>query len=170
GEKGREAGGFERAMDADLARWHVVMEVNFWGALRISQRVVPSMIERGGGRIVLVNSGAALSSPPQLGAYSASKAALSSLARTLANELGHSGVLVNSLTLGPVQGENTTRAIAPSGTSDEERARLVDEKGRALPLGHMPTPDECAGAVLFLASPLADAITGQNVVVNGGQW
>ena len=69
-----------------------------------------------------------------------------------------------------MQGENTNRAIAPPGTSDEERARLVDAKGRALPLGHMPTPDECAGAVLFLASPLAAAITGQNIVVNGGQW
>jgi NAD(P)-dependent dehydrogenase (short-subunit alcohol dehydrogenase family) len=146
------------------------MDVNLFGALEICRRVVPSMIERGGGRIVLVNSGAALSSPPRHGAYSASKAALSSLARTLANELGHSGVLVNSVTLGPVQGENTSRAIAPPGATDEERARLVEEKGKALPLGHMPTPDECAGAVLFLASPLAAAITGQNIVVNGGQW
>src|SRR5262249_46765756 len=170
GEKGREAGGFERAMDADLARWHQVMEVNFFGALRISQRVVPSMIERGGGRIVLVNSGAALSSPPKHGAYAASKAALASLARTMANELGHSGILVNSLTLGPVQGENTSRAIAPTGASEEERERLAAEKGKALPLGHMPTPDECASAVLFLVSPLAAAITGQNLVVNGGQW
>lgn len=169
-QNGHDTGEFDLAMDADLARWHQVMEVNFFGALRISQRVVPSMIERGGGRIVLVNSGAALSSPPRHGAYAASKAALSSLARTMANELGHSGVLVNSLTLGPVQGENTTRAIAPPGTTDDERERLVDEKGQALPLGHMPTPDECAGAVLFLVSPLADAITGQAVVVNGGQW
>jgi NAD(P)-dependent dehydrogenase (short-subunit alcohol dehydrogenase family) len=169
-QNGHDTGEFDLVMDADLARWRQVMEVNFFGALRISQRVVPSMIERGGGRIVLVNSGAALSSPPRHGAYAASKAALSSLARTMANELGHSGVLVNSLTLGPVQGENTTRAIAPPGTTDDERERLVDEKGQALPLGHMPTPDECAGAVLFLVSPLADAITGQAVVVNGGQW
>jgi len=88
----------------------------------------------------------------------------------MAVELGHSGVLVNSLTLGPVQGDNTLRAIAPPGASDDERARRMEEKGRSLPLGHMPTPDECAGAVLFLASPLAAAITGQNLVVNGGQW
>ena len=77
---------------------------------------------------------------------------------------------MNSLTLGATQGDNTTGAIAPEGTSAEERARLVAEKGAAMPLGHMPTPEECSGAVLFLVSPLADAITGQNVVVNGGQW
>jgi NAD(P)-dependent dehydrogenase (short-subunit alcohol dehydrogenase family) len=169
-QNGHFVGDFTDAMTADLASWRHAMDVNLFGALAISQRAVPSMVERGGGRIVLVNSGAALSSPPRHGAYAASKAALSSLARTMANELGYSGVLVNSVTLGPVQGENTSGAIAPPGTSDEERARLVAEKGRALPLGHMPTPDECAGAVLFLASPLAAAITGQNLVVNGGQW
>jgi len=169
-QNGHHTGDWKPALESSCASWREVMEVNLFGAFRIVQGVAPSMAARGGGRIVLVNSGAALSSPPRLGSYSASKAALSSLARTLAIELGHSGILVNSLTLGATQGENTTRAIAPEGTSDAERARLVDEKGRALPLGHMPTPDECAGAVLFLVSPLSAAITGQNLVVNGGQW
>jgi NAD(P)-dependent dehydrogenase (short-subunit alcohol dehydrogenase family) len=169
-QNGHHDGDWTEVVDADIADWRHIMDVNFFGAFAISQRVAPSMAKRGGGRIVLVNSGAVYSNPPRLGAYAASKAALASLARTMAVELGHSGILVNSVTLGPVQGDNTTRAIAPPGTSDEERARLVAEKGRALPLGHMPTPDECAGAVLFLASPLAAAITGQNIVVNGGQW
>jgi NAD(P)-dependent dehydrogenase (short-subunit alcohol dehydrogenase family) len=169
-QNGTFVGDFVDAMDADIGMWRQAMDVNLFGALAIAQTVVPSMRARGGGRIVLVNSGAALSNPPKLGAYAASKAALASLARTMANELGHSGILVNSLTLGPVQGENTSRAIAPPGASDEERERLVAEKGKALPLGHMPTPDECASAVLFLASPLAAAVTGQNLVVNGGQW
>jgi NAD(P)-dependent dehydrogenase (short-subunit alcohol dehydrogenase family) len=169
-QNGHHAGDWTEAIQADPEDWRHIMDVNFFGALWIAQRAVPSMIERGGGRVVLVNTGAVFSNPPRLGAYAASKAALGSLARTMAVELGHEGVLVNSLTLGPVQGENTTRAIAPEGTSAEERARLVEEKGRSLPLGHMPTPDECAGAVLFLASPLAAAITGQNLVVNGGQW
>ena len=169
-QNGTFVGDFTDAMDADIGMWRRAMDVNLFGALAIAKKVVPSMQARGGGRIVLVNSGAALSNPPKLGAYAASKAALASLARTMANELGHSGVLVNSLTLGPVQGENTTRAIAPAGASAEERERLVAEKGKALALGHMPTPDECASAVLFLVSPLAAAITGQNLVVNGGQW
>jgi NAD(P)-dependent dehydrogenase (short-subunit alcohol dehydrogenase family) len=169
-QNGHHDGDWTEVADADIADWRHIMDVNFFGAFAISQRAVSSMTQRGGGRIVLVNTGAIYSNPARLGAYAASKAALASLARTMAVELGHSGILVNSVTLGPVQGENTTRAIAPQGTSDAERARLVEEKGRALPLGHMPTPDECAGAVLFLASPLAAAITGQNIVVNGGQW
>ena len=128
-QNGHHDGDWTEVVDADVADWRHIMDVNFFGAFTISQRVVPSMIERGGGRVVLVNTGAVYSNPRGLGAYAASKAALASLARTMAVELGHSGVLVNSVTLGPVQGANTTRAIAPPGTSDDERARLVDEKG-----------------------------------------
>ena len=126
------------------------------------------MAERGGGRVILVNSGAMFSSPATMGAYSASKAALGSLVRTLSNEVARSGVLVNGVTLGPVQGENYSR-FAP-GDTDEEKAAAVEERGRALPLGHIPTPDECAGAVLFFATELSASITGQHLSVNGGQW
>ena len=56
------------------------------------------------------------------------------------------------------------------GETDEEKEAVVDERGRALPLGHIPTPDECAGAVLFFASDLSASITGQHLAVNGGQW
>ncbi len=169
-QNGHHAGDWKAAADARIGDWRQVMDVNFFAALKLSQRVIPSMKQRGGGRIVLVNSGAAIRNPATMGAYSASKAALASLARTLANEVGHDGILVNSLTLGPVAGDNQARFVAGDGVGAEERQRLLDEKGKALPLGHIPTPDECAGAVLFLASPLAAAITGQNLVVNGGQW
>jgi NAD(P)-dependent dehydrogenase (short-subunit alcohol dehydrogenase family) len=168
-QNGHHAGDWKAVTDAEAADWRQVMEVNFWGAFRISKRVIPSMTERGGGRIILVNSGAALRNPPTMGAYAASKAALASLARTLAVEVGHSGILVNSLTLGPVEGENQFMTFGDD-VDRAEAQRQLDEKGRALPLGHIPTPDECAGAVLFLASPLAAAVTGQNIVVNGGQW
>jgi NAD(P)-dependent dehydrogenase (short-subunit alcohol dehydrogenase family) len=56
------------------------------------------------------------------------------------------------------------------GLSDEAVAQAVAEKGAAMPIGHMPTPEECAGAVFFLCSPLAAAVTGQNINANGGQW
>jgi NAD(P)-dependent dehydrogenase (short-subunit alcohol dehydrogenase family) len=169
-QNGHHAGDWKSVADAAPRDWRAVMDVNFFGALELSQRLIPSMVQRGGGRIILVNSGAAIRNPATMGAYAASKAALASLARTLANEVGHSGILVNSLTLGPVAGENQARFIASDDTDAASRQRLLDEKGKALPLGHIPTPDECSGAVLFLASPLAAAITGQNLVVNGGQW
>ncbi len=169
-QNGHHAGDWKPVTGAAIGDWRQVMDVNFFAALKLSQRVIPSMAARGGGRIVLVNSGAALRNPATMGAYAASKSALASLARTLANEVGHSGILVNSLTLGPVAGDNQAQFIAAGDVGEQERQRLLDEKGKALPLGHIPTPDECAGAVLFLASPLAAAITGQNLVVNGGQW
>ena len=169
-QNGHHAGDWTAVKDAAIKDWRHIMDVNFFGAVKLSQRVIPLMAERGGGRIILVNSGAALRNPATMGAYAASKAALASLARNLANEVGPLGILANSLTLGPVAGDNQATFIADDGVDDAERARLMEEKGRALPLGHIPTPDECAGAVLFLASPLSAAITGQNIVVNGGQW
>jgi NAD(P)-dependent dehydrogenase (short-subunit alcohol dehydrogenase family) len=167
-QNGHHPGDWTAAVDADLDRWHDIMDINFFGALKLAQRVVPVMQARGGGRIVLVNSGAMISNPATMGAYSASKAALASLVKTLSNEVATTGVLVNGVTLGPVQGENYSRFV-PADT-EEERDAVIHERGRALPLGHIPTPDECAGAVLFLASPLAAAVTGQHLNVNGGQW
>ena len=167
-QNGHHPGDWVAAVDADLDSWHEIMEINFFGALKLAQRVAPVMQARGGGRIILVNSGAMISNPATMGAYSASKAALGSLVRTLSNEVATTGVLVNGVTLGPVQGENYSRFV--TADSEEQRDQIIDERGRALPLGHIPTADECAGAVVFFASPLADAITGQHLNVNGGQW
>jgi NAD(P)-dependent dehydrogenase (short-subunit alcohol dehydrogenase family) len=167
-QNGHHPGDWTAAVDADLDSWHDIMEINFFGAVKLVQRVVPVMVERGGGRVILVNSGAMLSSPATMGAYSASKAALGTLVRTLSNEVARSGVLVNGVTLGPVQGENYSSFVP--GETDEEKEAVIDERGRALPLGHIPTPDECAGAVLFFASELSASITGQHLAVNGGQW
>jgi NAD(P)-dependent dehydrogenase (short-subunit alcohol dehydrogenase family) len=167
-QNGHHAGDWTRAVDADLDTWHEIMDINFFGALKLVQRVVPVMAERGGGRVILVNSGAIVSNPATMGAYAASKAALASLVRTLSNEVAPLGVLVNGVTLGPVQGENYSRFVP--GDTDDERDAVVEERGRALPLGHIPTPDECAGAVLFFASELSASTTGQHLAVNGGQW
>ena len=167
-QNGHHPGDGATAVDADLDSWHTIMEINFFGALNLAKRVVPVMVSRGGGRVILVNSGAMISNPATMGAYSASKAALGSLVRTLSNEVAGTGVLVNGVTLGPVQGENYSSSVP--GQTEEEREALIAERGRALPLGHIPTPDECAGAVLFFASELAGCITGQHLAVNGGQW
>ncbi len=167
-QNGHHPGDWTATVEADLDSWHDIMEINFFGAVKLVQRLVPVMAERGGGRVVLVNSGAMISNPATMGAYSASKAALGSLVRTLSNEVAGSGVLVNGVTLGPVQGENYSSFVP--GESEEEKEAAVEERGRALPLGRIPTPDECAGAMLFFASDLSASITGQHLAVNGGQW
>ena len=167
-QNGHHEGDWARIVDADSPSWHHIFDVNFFGALHLVQAAFPVM--PAGGSIVLVNSGAAIRNPPTMGAYSASKAALASLVRTAALEFAPK-VRVNGVFLGPVSGENTDRSAvamaASSGTTPEEFLR---KKAAELPLGVIPTPDQCAGSILFFASRLAEPVTGQHLSVNGGQW
>jgi len=170
-QNGHHEGDWARVADADPASWRHVFEVNFFSALHLVHGAVPRLRERGGGAIVLVNSGAALRNPPTMGAYATSKAALATLTRTLALEVGQWNIRVNGVFLGPVLGENLERtgagAAAAAGQTLEE---WLDVKATEMALGIVPTPDQCAGSVLFLASRLAEPVTGQHLSVNGGQW
>jgi NAD(P)-dependent dehydrogenase (short-subunit alcohol dehydrogenase family) len=170
-QNGHHDGDYQAIVDADPAAWRSIFDVNLFGAMHLVQAAVPVMATRGGGAIVLVNSGAALRNPPTMGAYAASKSALASFTRTLATEVGPTGIRVNGVFLGPVLGENMDRfgskAAEASGITLD--AYLAAKAGE-LPLGFVPSPDQCAGAVLFLASDLAAPITGQHLSVNGGQW
>ena len=164
-------GDWARVADADPDSWREIFEINFFGALHLVQRVLPPMRAQGDGRIVLVNSGASVRFPVTMGAYATSKSALATLTRVLAQEVGADGIRVNGVFLGPVQGENLFR----SGRTAAERAGAsfhdwLAAKAGELPLGTIPTPDQCAGSVLFLASDLAAPVTGQHLAVNGGQW
>ena len=156
---------------ADAGSWRRIFDVNLYGALHLVQACVPVMRERGGGSIVLVNSGAVLSNPPALGGYTASKAALAALARTVAVEAGEWGIRANGVFLGGVAGDNillaAQRASAQAGITVDE---WIAQRNASLPLRAMPTPDQCAGTVLFLCSDLAAAVTGQHISVNAGQW
>jgi NAD(P)-dependent dehydrogenase (short-subunit alcohol dehydrogenase family) len=164
-------GDWTHVTDADPESWRRIMDINLFGALNLAQRSVAAMAEGGGGSIVMINSGAALRSPVSMGAYSTSKAGLAALTRTLALEVAPRHIRVNGIFLGPVTGENLSRsgqvAADAAGISLEQ---WLEIKGAEIPLGHIPTPDECAGAVLFLASDLSAAMTGQHLSVNGGQW
>lgn len=167
-QNGHHPGDWARVADADPDAWRHIFDVNFFGALHLVQAAVAVM--EPGASIVLVNSGAALRNPPTMGAYAASKAALASLVRTAAVELGPT-VRVNGVFLGPVTGESMDQGAAATaaatGVTVEEFFR---QRAQDLPIRHIPTPEECAGAVLFFASSLAAPVTGQHLSVNGGQW
>lgn len=167
-QNGHHAGDWARVVDADPDSWRRIFEVNFFGAMHLIQAAAPVMSD--GSSIVLVNSGAALRNPPTMGAYSASKAAMASLVRTAAVELGPK-VRVNGIFLGPVTGESLdagAKATAEGqGITEEEFFR---RRAQDLPIGQIPTPEQCAGSVLFFCSQLAEPVTGQHLSVNGGQW
>ena len=170
-QNGHDEGDWTAAVDADPARWRQTFDVNYFGALYLAQAVAPRMRERGGGAIVTVNSGAALHNPNRMGSYATSKAALASLTRQLAVELGPWHIRVNGVYLGATQGETltaaATQASKASGLTPEE---WLAQKPSDFALGFIPTPEQCAGTVLFLCSHLAEPVTGVHIPVNGGQW
>jgi NAD(P)-dependent dehydrogenase (short-subunit alcohol dehydrogenase family) len=167
-QSGHHPGDWVRVADADPESWKHIFDVNFFGAMHLIQAGAPVMSDPSS--IVLVNSGAALRNPPTMGAYAASKAALASLVRTSAVELGPK-IRVNGVFLGPVTGESLDSGAAATaqatGVTEEEFFR---QRAQELPIKHIPTPEECAGAVLFFCSSLAAPVTGQHLSVNGGQW
>lgn len=139
--------------------WDEVIDVNLSGAFRMARAVIPAMRARRGGAIVNVASINGLRGRAGLANYSASKGGLIALTRTLARELGPSGVRVNAVAPGFIDTAMTLRLKA------DVRQRAVSETA----LGHAGQPEDVAAAVVFLASSLAAHITGQVLVVDGGQ-
>ncbi|MFF0818419.1 SDR family NAD(P)-dependent oxidoreductase [Rhodococcus sp. NPDC003318] len=143
------------------AQWSTLHEVNLGHVLRLTQAIVPGMIARGGGTVVNITTVEAHRAIPGHTVYSAYKAALMQFTRSLSAEVGPSGVRVN--------------AIAPDliETPQVPYADLVPEEDRGMwprwsPLGGPGTPDDVAGAALFLASDLSRFVTGSTVHVDGG--
>jgi 3-oxoacyl-[acyl-carrier protein] reductase len=146
-------------MTEDL--WERVMDVNLKSVYLCSQAVLPMMKRQGGGRIVNVTSVAARNGGgPGSVAYATSKGGVSTLTRAMAKELIPEGILVNGVAPGII-----TTPFHERFTPPEMREKMVG----AIPMGREGTPEEAAGAVLFLASPWADYLVGEIVEVNGGQ-
>jgi NAD(P)-dependent dehydrogenase (short-subunit alcohol dehydrogenase family) len=156
---------------ADLDDWRRIFEVNLFGALRLTQAIVPTMKAQGGGAIVFVNSMSVRIVEPFMGGYAASKGALMTAAQTLAKELGPAGIRVNSVVPGYIWSakmEAYFRHLAKErGVSYET---VHDDIASRTALRHIPDSAEVADAVVLLASDLARAITGQALDVNGGHF
>jgi NAD(P)-dependent dehydrogenase (short-subunit alcohol dehydrogenase family) len=118
--------------------------------------LAPKMVARGHGVIINVASRAGIVGQPTTAAYGATKAALSSLARSWATEYGPAGVRVNAISPGPVY----------TNAADRE---LFDALGETTVLGRAGDPQEVADLIGFLASPRASFITGTNVPIDGGR-
>jgi NAD(P)-dependent dehydrogenase (short-subunit alcohol dehydrogenase family) len=164
-------GRYDPVESADFADWRRVMDVNLFGSLQLTQAVVPHMKARGGGSVVMVNSMSVRIVEARFGAYAASKGALLTAAQTLAQELGPSGIRVNSVVPGYIWSDKLAgyfRQLAQQrGTTFEA---VKDEIASRTALHHIPDSAEIADAVLFFASDLSRAITGQALDVNGGQY
>jgi len=139
--------------------WRSVMATNLDSAFYLLQAAVPALRASGGGAVVLLSSINAERGKGGQANYAASKAGLNALARTAARELGHFGIRVNAVAPGWVETEMT--AALP----EDLRQRALAETA----LGRLASPEDVAGAVLFLCSDLARHVTGQVLRVDGGQ-
>ena len=163
-------GTYELFESADLERWRAPLEVNLLGSLRLTQEVVPRMKRDGGGSIVMINSMIVRDVLPTMASYAASKGALLAATQGLARELGPHGIRVNSVLPGYIWGATLEGYFALQAKARRVEPNVVyDEVAAKIALGAIPTSEEIAGAVLFFASDLSRAVTGQSLDVNGGQ-
>lgn len=139
---------FARLVDVDLAAAHALVHL-----------LVPGMIGRNWGRLIMVTSIVADLAVPNASSYTAAKGGLAALTRALAAEFGAKGITANALSPGFFPTEtNETLAASPMGERQRERS----------PAKRWADPSEIAGAAIFLASPAAAYVNGHTLIVDGG--
>jgi NAD(P)-dependent dehydrogenase (short-subunit alcohol dehydrogenase family) len=156
-------------LEVTLEDWNRIIAVNLTGTFLCSQAVAKRMVRRKQGKIVNIASIAGRSGRPAAVPYSASKAAVINLSRSMALALAGSNIKVNAVCPGITATPMWERL-------DEEKARLLNlPKGEAfrqavagIPMRRAAHPDEIADAVLFLCAPSSDYITGQAINICGG--
>ncbi|MFO1375789.1 MAG: SDR family oxidoreductase [Steroidobacteraceae bacterium] len=154
-----------RLLDATDEEWDRLVAVNLRGIVNVCRAVLPTMIERRDGRIVLVSSINALRSPAGMAVYDMTKTGVLGLMRSLAVDHGVDGVRVNAVCPGATLTDHHIRAARERGQTE---ADLRDRtRGYGL-LGRVAEPAEIAAAIHFLASDQASFVTGATLVVDGG--
>lgn len=154
-------GGFRRIDKLEEAEWDRMMAINLRSVYRLTRSLKPLLAASGSGRIIYTSSLAALHVADGLAAYAASKAGLLGLMRALAWELGPLNITVNAILPGSVVTPMTSSAL-----EQEEIARQWEAK---IPLRRLAQPEDIAGVVMFLASDDGAYVTGQSIIVDGGQ-
>ena len=133
---------------------------NLRGPMLLMQKYVPNMIKNGWGRIITIGSVQETKPHADMLVYSASKCALTAMAKSLALQLAQTGVTVNSIAPGVICTDRNTEAL-----SDENYAEIVRAK---IPMGYFGKAEDCAEIITTLCSDGARYITGQNIFVDGG--
>ena len=152
-------------LESDEAVWEKIIAVNFKGLLHVLKAAIPQMIQRGsGGSVINIASDAGRVGSSGEAVYAGTKGAIIAFGKTLARELARHGITVNAVCPGITE----TPLLQGIREESPRNAKVIEAIGRAIPLGRVGQPDDIAAAVVFLASPEANYITGQTLSVSGG--
>ncbi len=147
-----------RFRDMEPASWRPYVDLNLYGALYCISSVIEPMVDAGWGRIIQISSGAGRTGLKiGVSLYGASKSGIEGFIRHLSQEVARTGVTANTLALG----------LMASPTKPGDRT-VTEGIARTIPTGRLGTPDDVGAAVVFLASPEMEWLTGQTINLNGG--
>jgi NAD(P)-dependent dehydrogenase (short-subunit alcohol dehydrogenase family) len=157
-------------IDSSVADWKKMIDVCLYGPMMCMHALLPSMVQRRYGRIVCLASDSARLGQARLSYYAAAKAGVIAITKSIAQEVGKSGVTLNVVSPGAtnteMRQERETHMREQMG--EEKYQRRVQSVLRLYPLGRIGEPQDVASAIAFFASEQASWITGQVLSVNGG--
>ena len=140
--------------------WQQVIDINLTASFRLARAAIKGMLKRRAGRIIFVTSVVGWTGNPGQANYCASKAGLTGMAKSLAQEVASRGITINCIAPGFIATKMT------DALNDEQKARI----NQNIPLGRMGNAEEIAAGALYLASDAASYITGQTLHINGGLY
>ncbi|MGI5255514.1 SDR family NAD(P)-dependent oxidoreductase [Actinacidiphila glaucinigra] len=163
-------------LEVDDTAWQRIFDLTFFSTVRTSRAALPHLLTAEGAAIVNISSINAQTPFPMVVDYSAAKAAMTNLNKSLSEEFAPRGVRVNAISPGPVRtpfwtapGAFADATAAAAGTTAQEALDTVVPQSMGISTGRITEPHEVADLTLFLASPLAGNITGAEILIDGGQ-
>jgi 2-hydroxycyclohexanecarboxyl-CoA dehydrogenase len=154
----------EMFLDSEEETWDKIIAINFKGMLYVCKAALPSMVARGQGKVISIASDAGRAGSTGEAVYAGSKGAIIAFSKTLAREMARHKITVNVVCPGLTE----TPLLQGIREQSPKTEKVIEAVTRAIPLGRVGQPEDIAGAVVYLASPAADFVTGQTLSVSGG--
>ncbi len=154
----------EPFLESEEETWDRIIGVNFKAILYVCKAVLPHMVARSAGKVISIASDAGRVGSMGEAVYAGTKGAIIAFSKTLAREMARHRITVNVVCPGLTE----TPLLQGIRQQSPKSERVIDAVTRAIPLGRVGQPEDVAGAVVYLASPAADYVTGQTLSVSGG--
>jgi len=154
----------EMFLESEEETWDKIIAINFKGLLYVCKAALPSMVARGQGKVISIASDAGRAGSTGEAVYAGTKGAIIAFSKTLAREMARHKITVNVVCPGLTE----TPLLQGIREQSPKTEKVIEAVTRAIPLGRVGQPEDIAGAVVYLASPAADFVTGQTLSVSGG--